>query len=78
MKSTGITRKLDKLGRYSIPKELTTHMHIIEGDQMNLSITDRGIELDKIENRCIFCQSGEQLKDIQEKKICMVCIEEIK
>lgn len=37
MKSTGIIRRIDELGRVLIPKEIRQKMRIVEGDALELS-----------------------------------------
>lgn len=38
MKLTGITRRIDNLGRIVIPKEIRNNMHISNGDLLDISI----------------------------------------
>lgn len=47
MKKTGITRKLDELGRIVIPKEIRTNFKIEEGDQIEFYLNDDEITIKK-------------------------------
>lgn len=47
MKSTGILRRLDSLGRIVIPKEIRTRFNILEGDRIEISAGDEEIVLRK-------------------------------
>lgn len=47
MKNTGITRKLDELGRIVIPKELRNNFKIEEGDQIEFFLNDNEIVIRK-------------------------------
>ncbi|MET1174517.1 AbrB/MazE/SpoVT family DNA-binding domain-containing protein [Paenibacillus amylolyticus] len=76
MKSTGIVRKLDNLGRIVLPKELRDTMEIEEKDPIEFFIDNtRGtIVLRKYQDRlCIFCGSPDDLFLFKEKLICQSC-----
>ncbi|MFE6076674.1 AbrB/MazE/SpoVT family DNA-binding domain-containing protein [Paenibacillus sp. NPDC057886] len=76
MKSTGIVRKLDSLGRIVLPKELRSTMEIEEKDPIEFFIDNtRGtIVLRKYQGRlCIFCGSPDQLFLYKERLICQPC-----
>ena len=45
MKSTGIVRRMDDLGRIVVPKELRTTYGIKEGDPIEIMTDERGILL---------------------------------
>lgn len=47
MKTTGIIRRIDDLGRVVIPKEIRRNMHIQEGDPLEISTASDGIVLRK-------------------------------
>ena len=55
MKSTGMIRKVDELGRIVIPKEIRDMFNIIEKDLMEIFIDGDNIILRKYEESCIFC-----------------------
>lgn len=78
MKSTGIVRNVDELGRIVIPKEMRTKMNISSSDPIEIYVEDDKIILKKFENACSFCGSGMDLSTFKGKKICAACIAEIK
>ena len=49
MKSTGIVRRIDDLGRIVIPKEIRRSMRIREGDPLELFLDGNNIVLNKYE-----------------------------
>ena len=75
IRSTGIVRKVDFLGRIVIPKELRRTMNIQEDIDSLEIFTDNGnIILRKYQPGCIFCGSFEGLVDMGGKRICPACI----
>lgn len=77
MKSTGIVRRVDELGRVVLPKELRTIMNIEEKDGLEIYVNGEQIILRKYEPACIFCGNAEQLIDHHGKKVCRYCLAEI-
>ena len=78
MKSTGIIRKVDELGRIVIPMELRKSMDIKEKDPLEI-FTDQGsIVLKKYSNTYVFCGEGEDIIEFGGKHICPACFEKIK
>lgn len=78
MKSTGIIRRVDELGRIVIPKEMRTKMDIAEDTPMEIHIEGDAIVMKKDVSGCIFCGSAEDVTDFLEKKVCRACISAIK
>ena len=78
MKSTGIVRKLDELGRVVIPKEIRNKLDIEEKDPIEIFADGNSIVLKKFEENCIFCNSTKNLVKFKDKQICQKCIEKIK
>ena len=77
MKSTGIVRNVDELGRIVIPKEMRTKMDISSSDPIEIYVEGDKIILQKYSNACIFCGSGVELSIFKGKKICGACLEEM-
>lgn len=77
MKSTGIVRKLDELGRVVIPKEIRNKLNIEEKDPMEIFIDGNSIVLKKFESGCIFCNSSKDLINYKDKLICKKCLAKI-
>ncbi|HBP64863.1 MAG TPA: AbrB family transcriptional regulator, partial [Desulfosporosinus sp.] len=55
MKSTGIVRKVDELGRIVLPMELRRTLGIAEKDAMEIYVDQEKIILKKYEPACVFC-----------------------
>ena len=77
MKSTGIVRRVDELGRIVLPIELRRTMDIAEKDMLEIFVEDSSIILKKYENTCIFCNSAEDIAVFRGKNICPGCLREI-
>lgn len=74
MKSTGIIRKLDELGRVVIPIELRNKFNISEKDPIEIYVDGSNIILKKYEVSCIFCGKTEGLQEYKDKPICSNCL----
>ena len=74
MKSTGIIRRIDELGRIVIPKELRNKLGINIKDPMEIYVDGHSITLRKVEDKCIFCGSTKNLTNFKEKLICENCL----
>ncbi|MGM0413900.1 MAG: AbrB/MazE/SpoVT family DNA-binding domain-containing protein [Bacillota bacterium] len=77
MKSTGIVRKVDDLGRMVIPIELRKTMNIDKKDPMEIFVEEDRIILKKYEPACIFCGSAKNTSDFEGKIICQSCIDKM-
>lgn len=78
MKSTGVVRKVDALGRVVFPKELRDCMGLEEGTPMEIFTTGDSIVIRKYQPGCVVCGSIHYLKYINDKGICIECIEKLK
>lgn len=77
MKSTGITRPVDALGRIVIPMEIRENLDINPKDLLDISVHGNQIVLTKHGNSCIFCDNTEDLVNFENKKVCMSCLEKL-
>jgi len=77
MKSTGVVRKVDELGRIVIPIELRRTMGIEEKDALEIYVDNDKIILKKYEPACIFCGNAEEVSNYKGKNICRNCLTEI-
>ena len=77
MKSTGIIRRVDELGRVVIPIELRNKLGINEKDPIEIFVEGSTILLKKYEPNCIFCGSTKKLLNYNDKLICSKCAEKI-
>ena len=74
MKSTGIIRKVDDLGRIVLPIELRRTLVIAERDELEIYMENDQIILRKYEPACIFCASDRELISYNGKNVCRECI----
>lgn len=74
MKSTGIVRKMDRLGRIVLPIELRRTLGIEIRDPLEIYVDGESIMLRKYEPACIICGENENLVDYKGRKICRDCI----
>jgi len=77
MKSTGVVRKVDELGRIVIPIELRRTMGIEEKDALEIYVDDEKIILKKYEPACIFCGNAEEVTNYKGKNLCKNCLTEL-
>lgn len=78
MKSTGIVRPVDELGRIVLPKELRINMDInSKGDSVEIFIDDDKIILKKYHPACIFCSNADDVVYLNGKLVCRKCIKEL-
>lgn len=78
MKSTGIVRKVDELGRVVIPIELRRTLQIEQKDALEIYVDGERIILKKYQPACIFCGNADQVRNYKEKNICVDCLNEMK
>ncbi len=78
MKSTGIVRKVDELGRIVLPIELRRTLDIMERDALEIYVDGEAIVLRKYEPSCIFCGDARNVVSFRGKNICPNCIRELK
>ncbi len=77
MKSTGVVRKVDELGRIVIPIELRRTMGIEEKDALEIYVDNEKIILRKYEPACIFCGNAEEVINYKGKNLCRSCMTEL-
>ena len=77
MKSTGIVRKVDELGRIVLPIELRRTLDIEEKDSLEIYMDGSSIVLKKFQPACIFCDSEKDIIEFRRKNICPRCFQEM-
>jgi transcriptional pleiotropic regulator of transition state genes len=77
VKSTGIVRKVDELGRVVIPIELRRTLNIAEKDALEIYVDGESIILKKYEPACVFCGDAKDVKHFEGKNICPSCIDKL-
>lgn len=78
MKSTGIVRKVDELGRVVLPIELRRNLNIEEKDALEIYVDGNNVILKKYEPDCIFCGNANDVVNFKGKNICAACLKEMK
>lgn len=69
MKTTGVIRKLDELGRITLPIELRRSLYLDVKDALEITVEDDCIILKKAENADIFTGGTEDLIEYEGKKV---------
>ncbi|MCW6059748.1 AbrB/MazE/SpoVT family DNA-binding domain-containing protein [Clostridium sporogenes] len=77
MKSIGVVRKMDQLGRIVIPMELRRILNIAEKDALEIYTEGEQIILKKYEPCCIFCGEAKEVINFKGKNICKSCLKEL-
>ena len=78
MKSTGIIRSLDHIGRFKIPRVLLKKLNINPKDFLLIHKEDGNIVISKYKETCIFCEKNLNIVEIKGKKVCQSCLNEFK
>lgn len=73
MRSTGIVRKVDELGRIVIPMELRKSLGIAEKDALEIYVYGGQIILRKYVPGCVFCGEVNGVVNFKGKMICEKC-----
>ena len=74
MRSTGMTRKVDSLGRVVLPAEMRRVFGIREGALVDIAVDGVNIVLTKVEQRCVFCGDSTSLVEFSGKLVCEGCV----
>ena len=74
MKSLGIARKVDSLGRIVLPAELRKLLDIADGDFVEIFVDGDHIVLAKLEEHCVFCGAITELREFESKLVCRSCV----
>lgn len=77
LKSTGVVRKVDELGRIVVPMELRRTMGIDEGDGLEIYTDGERIVLQKYQPGCIFCGCIGNTIEHGGKVFCFDCIKDL-
>jgi transcriptional pleiotropic regulator of transition state genes len=78
MKSTGIVRKIDSVGRFVVPIELRTTLDLGTNDSIEIFTDEDKVILKKYQPACIFCGNADNVTYFKGKLICKDCLEELK
>lgn len=77
MKTTGVLRKIDGLGRVVIPMEIRNKLEISQNDPLEIHVEGNSIVLRKYEPDCTFCGSSKNVIEFKGKNVCEKCRKEL-
>lgn len=77
MKSTGIVRKVDELGRVVLPMELRKNLGIDVRDSLEIYVDGHSVILKKYLPACIFCGEANNIAAFKGKNVCENCLKSI-
>lgn len=77
MRTTGIVRKVDELGRIVLPIELRRTMGIKVKDPVEFFVDRDKIIFTKYETGCLFCGEVKDVRTFKNKTVCKNCISEL-
>ena len=78
MKTTGIVRKVDELGRIVLPIEMRRTLDIEEKDALEIYVEGESIILRKYQAACVFCDSVKDIISFKGRNVCADCIAKLK
>ena len=78
MKSTGIVRKVDELGRIVLPIEMRRTLDIGDKDALEIYVEGSSVILKKYKPSCVFCDATKDITVFKGKNICPKCLKELK
>lgn len=79
MKKTGIVRKVDKLGRFVLPKEIRKNLGFYQDCMVEVLVNNQDIVLRKYQQTCVSCGEDDlnNLVEINGKLVCKECIKKL-
>ena len=78
MKSTGVVRRVDELGRIVLPIEIRKVLDIKQKDAVEIFTDNDQIILQKYQPACIFCNNVTDVVYFNNKRVCLSCVEKLK
>jgi transcriptional pleiotropic regulator of transition state genes len=78
VKSTGIVRKVDELGRIVLPIEMRRTLDIAEKDALEIYVEGSSVILKKYKPSCVFCDGTKDIEVFKGKNVCPKCLKELK
>jgi len=77
MKTSGIIRRIDDLGRVVIPVEMRRVLDIGEREALSISLENNAIVLRRARTGCVFCGAGKDVMDFRGKLVCPRCVRQL-
>ncbi len=78
MKTPGMIRKIDDLGRIVLPSQLRRSLDLQCGDELEVYMEDDCLVLKKFAPACIFCGGIQELRAFRGKNVCKNCMQIMK
>lgn len=75
--ANAIIRRIDELGRIVLPVNLRREQDIDTNDAVEVYSDGEKIIVRKHIKSCVFCGAEENIRDINGKSVCRMCISEI-
>jgi transcriptional pleiotropic regulator of transition state genes len=75
MKTGGVIRRIDKLGRIVLPKSMCKALSIQTDDELDVTMEGERIIVQKCRNGCVFCGGSDKLVVYNGRKVCALCVE---
>jgi transcriptional pleiotropic regulator of transition state genes len=73
-KTSVIVRKVDDMGRFTLPKQVCRTLNIQGYDSLEVSVDGDRIILRKCEPACVFCGNANEVRQFKEKSVCQPCL----
>ena len=77
LKQTGVTRKIDELGRIVLPSELRKSLGIEVKDSLEIYTSGDSVILKKYLPACVFCGEANDIITFKGKNICKNCLRQV-
>jgi transcriptional pleiotropic regulator of transition state genes len=77
VKTVGLPRKVDHLGRVVIPVEFRRLLGIHDGDELEVTMDGDRLVMTRVEPACVFCASIVDLRRHRERWVCASCVAEV-
>lgn len=77
MKTTGVVRRIDGLGRVVVPSEFRRVLRLQEGDELEISVEGERLILQKRHRVCLFCSADNPEVEFKNRSVCKVCASEL-
>lgn len=77
MKSIGVIRKLDELGRIVLPVEFRRTLNIKNSDSVEIFAQNNSIYITKLNPACVFCGKTTKLTEVGDKYVCRNCLKSL-
>ena len=78
MRSSGIVRRIDELGRIVLPIETRRMLDIEPKDGVEIFVEDDCVILRKYMPSCLFCGDASNVTYYRDKRVCRNCLADLK